>query len=248
MTQSPIFSLSLIRELRGSPLTVLIAILLLEQGGQIPVTAQALKDTTGYKDHTITDSLRILENPTRQFIVRITGGWRISSGFQLPLTFQDENRDIRGFDVSSCSSSNRKSKEIVNGEEQEIIEIRDIRDSDAFRANYKKALALGIRDPKASLMAALPNVTPDYIQAHVDQIKDDGHPLGTAIYRILHGWSIEIDEKKAKAKAVAELTAKATGHKPGCECIDCTMNRLGLPLCPTCHHIYQNCECPEETT
>lgn len=249
MTQ-PTFSISLIRELRGSPLTVLIAILLLEQSGQVPVTAQALKDATGYKDHTVTDSLRTLENPTRQLITRVNGGWRMTTAFQLPLTFEPgetQNRDIRGFALSSCSSSNRKSKKLLEEEEEERTEIRDIRGFDTFRANYKKAISLNIRDPKASLIAALPHVTPEYIQAHVDLARDDGHPLGTAIYRIIANWSIEINEKKESQRTKAKIAAQVTGHKPNCDCTDCTMFRFGAGLCPDCHHYHCECE-TEETT
>jgi len=98
----PIFTTSLVRELRGSPLTVLVAFLLLEQSDQVPVTAQLLKDITGYGDHTITDSLRALESPTRQIVSRVTGGWRLSTGFQLPLEIQ--NRDIRGFQATTTTT------------------------------------------------------------------------------------------------------------------------------------------------
>jgi hypothetical protein len=246
------FTAAIVRELRGSPLTVLVACLLLEQSGQVPITAQLLKDMTGYGDHTVTDSLRALESPTRQLLTRVAGGWRLTTGFQFPLEFQ--NRDIRGFGVSSsCSSFNRKSNKLLEEEEQETIEIRDIRDSDdllgkSFRANYKKALELNIRDPKASQLSALPHVTPEFIQAHVDQAHDDGHPLGTAIYRIIHGWCVEVDETKIKAKIISQDVANETGHKPGCKCTDCSMARVGLPICPDCHHIYQNCDCEGDSS
>jgi len=241
MTQ-PTFSISLIRELRGSPLTVLVAILLLEQSGQLPVTAQLLKDTTGYRDHTITDSLRVLASPTRQLVTRTTGGWRLASGFQLPLEIQ--NRDIRENVLSSsCSSSNRKSNKLLQEPEQETIENRDIR---GFAANHAAALQAGIRDPKASELSALPHVTPEYIQAHVAQAQEDGHPLGTAIYRIIHNWSVQVDESKLRERSIIQSVSKLTGHKPGCKCMDCSMARLGMPLCPNCRRIYQNCECESQ--
>jgi len=271
---SPTFTLSLVRELRGSPLTVLVAILLLESSGQVPITAQLLKDVTGFGDHTITDSLHALSSPTRQFVVRINGGWRLTAGFQLPLQLNSpdvsmlstgdvdkfphreashrENREYRGFGVSSCSSSNRrddKFNRILEEQEQEIFEIRAIRDSDAYRANYRQAIKLNIRDPKASELSALPHVTPDFIQAHVDQAKAENHPLGTAIYRIIHQWSPHtLDEKASNKFKIAELTAELTGHEPGCKCTDCTLSRAGLPVCPDCHHVYQNCECQDETS
>jgi hypothetical protein len=268
----PIFTLSLVRELRGSPLTVLVAILLLESSGQDPITAQLLKDVTGFGDHTITDSLHALSSPTRQLVVRVNGGWRISSGFQLPLEISTlstvgvdnfphrdivpegeasrrENREYRGFGIPSCSSSNRKDNkfnEILEEQEQEIIEIRDIRDSDTFRENYCLCLKLNIRDPKASELSALSHVTPDLIQAHVDQARSEGHPLGTAIYRIIHQWTPSLDEKATKKIAIEKFTSDLTGHQPGCNCTDCSMSRAGAPVCPKCHHIYQDCECKSE--
>jgi hypothetical protein len=244
---NPTFTLSLVRELRGSPLTVLVAIVLLEASGQVPVTAQLLKDVTGYRDHTITDSLHALISPTRQIVVRVNNGWRLAAGFQLPL--ETESRDNRGFVTSSCSSSNRKSKKIIGilkEQEEESRDIRDIRDPDLFRANYKQSLKLGIRDPKASELSALPHVTPEFIQAHVDATEAEGRPLGTAIYRIIHQWSPQIDEKVTEKMKVAKLTAELTGHKPGCKCTDCSFSRAGSPVCPDCHHIYQNCECESE--
>ena len=244
------FPIHQIRELRGSPITILLAIILLEQSGQVPVTAQLLKDVTGYKDHTITDSLRLLTLPERQMLTRVRGGWRLAMAFQIPLLLENrdirENRVIREFPPSSCSSSKNL---LVNPDseeqEEEIIEIREIRDSDAFRANYKTAVELGIRDPKASQLAALPHVTPEYIQAHIDQVNDQDLPIGTAIYRIMHKWAPRIDKAKSAKKEHAAQIAGLMGHEPGCKCSDCILASFGLPVCPDCHHVYQNCECEE---
>jgi hypothetical protein len=234
---APIFSINLIRELRGSPLTVLMAILLLEQAGQIPITAQLLKDITGYGDHTITDSLRVLESPTRQIIRHVINGWRLSRCFQLPLEFQPQNRDIRGF-IASSSCSLNESTVIYSEEEQE--ENRDIR---GFTDNHAAALKAGIRDPKATTLAKLPHVTPDFIRGHIAWVKKQGNSEGTAIYRIEHNWPVP-DEYISK-QANADHTAELTSHEPGCKCIDCQLVRAGAQLCPNCRHYY--CECEEST-
>lgn len=236
-TPAPIFTVSLVRELRGSPLTVLVAILLLEQAGQIPVTAQLLKDVTGYGDHTITDSLRALEAPTRQIIRRVINGWRLSRGFQLPLEIQSQNRDIRGFG-DSCSSSLIESTVIYSKEkQQEKEENRDIR---GFSENHAAALKAGIRDPKASNLAKLPYVTPDFIRGHAALAKSQGNPIGTAIYRIENNWLLS-DEFDGKQK-IAEAAAVITGHQAGCICIDCQFARSGASICPDCGHYYCTCE------
>ena len=211
--QSPTFSISLVRELRGSPLTVLIAFLLLEEAGQVPVSAQALKTVTGYTDHTIADSLRTLETPTRQLVARVTGGWRITTGFQLPLMFDPQNRDIRGNDLSSSSCSFNKNEQLNQGEEdQEETQNRDIR---GFTANRAAALRAGIRDPKASVLAGLAHVSPTYIAAHVAKAAEEGHPIGTAIYRITSGWE------------AAPLVEKSpNGHLTTCKCGKCQCSRF----------------------
>ncbi|TSA54216.1 MAG: hypothetical protein D4R38_02650 [Dehalococcoidia bacterium] len=213
---NPSFTLSLVRELRGSPLTVLVACILLEQSGQTPITAQLLKDVTGYKDHTITDSLRTLESPTRQLITRNIHGWHIAHGFQLPLEFSTElsttpvdqrsdpagngceirnhnsliNRDIRGFINSSSSSHKSKSKSFLLEEEEEGRN-RDIRDSLEFDENHKLLRANGVGEPKATNIARMHHVTPEYITAHFAAIEGTALSKGTAIHRIEHQWSTE---------------------------------------------------------
>lgn len=191
---TPQFTTSLVRELRGSPLTILVTCILLEQSGQIPITAQLLKEMTGYGDHTITDSLRALESPTRQLVIRVSGGWRLTRGFQLPLELSIENRDIRVFDVSSsCSSSNRKINNLLEEEEERKCENRAIRGF-GFEANLEAAYQAGIRDPKARHIAAMDHVTPQLIRDHVAQVQAQGLSLGTAIYRIEHNWSAPADK------------------------------------------------------
>jgi len=194
---APTFTISLVRELRGSPLTVLVAILLLEQSGQIPITAQLLKDVTGYRDHTITDSLHALESPTRQLVIRVTGGWRLTNSFQLPLSI--ENRDIRGFGASGGSSRFEESND------QLLLppdENRDIRDSyqvsaksQADRQTCKFAcITAGIHEPIASQISALVWTTPDYIRDHVAEVLSHGQEIGLAVWRIKNQWAAPTDK------------------------------------------------------
>lgn len=187
------FSTSLIRELRGSPLTVLVAILLLDQTGQVPVTAQLLKDVTGYRDHTITDSLRVLESPTRQIVSRVTGGWRLASGFQLPLTF--ENREYRDSfpvdDVVAVIEETSSSFEEINNNRPQNREYRD---------SYKAAVAAGIMDPKAGQIARLAWVTPAYINALEKDVKQGNwdNPIGMLIHRIQNHYPASTNSIQSK--------------------------------------------------
>jgi hypothetical protein len=190
------FTISLIRELRGSPLTILVACILLEQSGQVPITAQLLKDVTGYRDHTITDSLRALESPTRQLVTRVTGGWRLTEGFQLPLELSTgpvdnspQNREYRGFGVSSSPSLNKSESFLLEEEEEgKNRKYRGFANPD-FNENHKLLRSYGVGEPKATQLANLHHVTPDYIQAHFAAIKDTALSIGTAIHRIEHQWT-----------------------------------------------------------
>lgn len=234
---SPTFTLSLIRELRGSPLTVLVAIMLLEKSGQVPATAQLLKDTTGYGDHTLTDSLRALTSPTRQIVVRVAGGWKLASGFQLPLEIQ--NRDIRGFETVNAVN-------VVMVEEVKHLE-NNINSRDENREIRGFLIAAGIMEPKASKLARLPWMTKEYIAAHVKAIKYETweKPAGMLIHRLENQYPMPtINPDRLDPKAVA---AEWTGHEIGCHCEDCTMVRTGGTriMCPDCKHYH--CECEEET-
>jgi len=207
---NPQFTISLIRELRGSPLTVLVAILLLEHSGQVPVTAQLLKDVTGYKDHTITDSLRALESPTRQLVTRVTGGWRLTDGFQLPLSIQ--NRDIRGFDPSSSSSSSSRFEESNDPLLPPPDENREYRDSYQVSAKSKAArqackvacTTMGIHNPAADQISALVWTTPEYIHDHVAEVLRCGQVIGLAIWRIKNQWDAPIDKSDGRRYATGE--------------------------------------------
>lgn len=156
-----------------------------------PVTAQALKDITGYKDHTITDSIRILEDPTRQLVHRMYKGWRLSSAFQLPLGTDGTEviRDIREKVLSSSSGLidiDLKQNPLPPPEEN-----RDIREKlPNYESAHEAALKAGIRDPMAEKIADLPFVTPELIAGHVAQTQVEHKHLGAAIYRIMHQWPV----------------------------------------------------------
>jgi len=222
MTSAPTFTLSLVRELRGSPLTVLVACILLEQSGQTPITAQLLKDVTGYKDHTITDSLRALESPMRQLVIRCHGGWRLASGFQLSLELStgsvdnsSENREYRGFHASSSSSSRLEGNNDLlsplpllpdnNREYRDSCQV-SVKSQDNRRACKAACLAAGIHDPAASQISALVWVTPDYIRDHVAEVQRRGQDIGLAIWRIKNQWDAPKDKSDSKRYAEGKFS------------------------------------------
>ena len=238
---TPIFSTSLVRELRGSPLTVLVALLLLEQSGQIPVTAQLLKDVTGYSDNTVTDSLHALTSPTRQIVVRMAGGWRLAQGFQFPLEI--ENRNISDFEsVNAVNVVIEESDRLLEDNNNSRGENRNISDSHIRNLLHE----VGIQEPMAGRLAKLHWMTREYISAHAEQIKREtwDHPQGMLIHRLQNQYPAPEFKPDHKQEAIL-IAASATSHPAGCDCMDCTMVRLGgrNMLCPTCHHYH--CECKE---
>jgi hypothetical protein len=178
------FSFSLIRELRGAPITVLLAFILLEQSGQVPVTALLLRDSTGYGDHTVTDSIRALESPTRQLIFRVTNGWRLAKGFQLPLEYSGPNRDIR--DSLPTTTTARYEGTDQTSEAVVVInkENRDIRgfspEQEAIKRILEDAL---IGDPVKSQLIAMYD-DPLYVLAHVLRSSYEGEQSGLLIHRL----------------------------------------------------------------
>jgi hypothetical protein len=185
----------IIRTLRGSPITVLVAFYTLERDGQTPITARLLKQVTGYGDHTVTDAIALLETPDFQMITRARGGWRLAQASQLILPMPElENREKREYRekrdlLPSSSSSNRKDLELLVEEEEENREKREYREKRDFQQCLKLLHSHGVGEPKASRLAELHHVTPDFITSHFTAIADSSLSLGTAIYRIEHNWN-----------------------------------------------------------
>jgi hypothetical protein len=79
---------------------------------------------------------------------------------------------------------------------------------------WRRALLLqaGVREPKASQLARLPHATPDFVRAHLEATRAQGHPLGTAIHRIQNDWPVEQPTRKS-------------GHAEDCNCNWCVLDR-----------------------
>lgn len=80
---------------------------------------------------------------------------------------------------------------------------------DVIVENLKTLHARGIMGKKADKIARLDWVTPDYINAHVDQVLDDGDRLGLAICRMEDGDPAPETEADERAKYV---TGKYADH------------------------------------
>lgn len=209
LSEEYLFTTSLVRELRGSPLTILVAILLLEQNGQVPVTAQLLKDVTGYGDHTITDALRVLDSPTRQIVTRRSGGWRLTVGFQLPLEFQNpgiprENREKR--DSLTTTTATTRLEECEGLPVEAAVIKSQNRDYRGFgpeqKAIYKILFDAGVGEPVRSDLTRS-NKDPLFVLAHAIQAAYENIETGLLIHRIRYG---DVPQEKYRRQAEKKLS------------------------------------------
>lgn len=65
----------------------------------------------------------------------------------------------------------------------------------AFLAALGALHDAGIVDPAARRLARLLHVTPEYVRAHVEQANAERRPLGTAVYRMEHGWPMPVEKR-----------------------------------------------------
>lgn len=168
---------NLLRQLKGAPLAVLLAM----YWTRMTVSADWLVTVTGYSDKPVTQALKLLT--AYGWTVKSRGGWSLAEGVQLPL-MSGESEKFR-----SCSSSSDKEVTNLTIEEQE----ENRNNSDSFVANYRALKGYGVREPALSRLAALDHVSPDFVNAHVKRVRSERGNLGTAIYRIEHGWEAPLD-------------------------------------------------------
>lgn len=172
--------IKLLRQLKGAPLAVLLAM----YWTRARVSAEWLSTVTGYTDKPVSSALRLLT--AYGWITKVQGGWQISAGTQLPLGV-GESEKFR----ASSSSLNQGSSEIYSEEEEQ-----NRKNSDNFHANFRALKGYGVREPALSRLAALDHVTVDFIHGHIKQLQREKGHLGTAIHRIEKGWDfVEIPEE-----------------------------------------------------
>lgn len=166
--------IKLLRQLKGAPLAVLMAMLIVRSR----CSADWLVTVTGYTDKPITQALKLLS--AYGWIAKVGGGWQVSAGVQLPLMFSESEK----FRSSSSSSTYLTNVSTIEQEQQ----VRN--NSDSFTANYKVMKMNGIREPALSRLSALEHVTPQFILAHIKQVRNECGNLGTAIHRIENNWEM----------------------------------------------------------
>jgi hypothetical protein len=199
---------AMLRTLKGSPLSVLMALALAGQ----PVSATWLETVTGYTDKSIQSGLNVLV----EFGLATRNGryyWQIADGVaQLPLMvpeleelaeeiFEAPVDPEPAVEISIDSEKFRlgiiPSQSLASGFNQNLDQkessnpplARGPDDSEKFRLNSAALDENGIREPARSRLAALEHVHPRLIRYHCARATN----TGMAVYRIEHNWAVPDD-------------------------------------------------------
>ncbi len=208
------FTSSMVRELKGAPLSCLI---LMAMAGQT-VTAQYLERNSGYSDKIIGAALLYLQE--QGYITRNDRyAWRIAINVaQLPLMTlpnetepdiapqavdfdqQEPNSEITDTTRNNSESENLRvltrirsldltSKELLD------LPLLDIDDPEKLRVaeNLEACDRFGIGEPKRTAISKLKHVTSRMICFHCETVKLQGQKLGAAIFRIEKDWKVRED-------------------------------------------------------
>lgn len=206
------FDTRMIRELRGAPITVLVAIIALERTGCRPVTAAQLQTTTGYSANTITTALRALEDPTRSAIHRVTGGWITAEAYQLPLAYQtDENPDIENRKICESDSTTTTTRyeehkkriavAVINPDENRKIYDSLTPDQELVRTILTNDGTLG--EPTCTDLATKEWIDPEYAMAHVIRWAYENQETGLLVHRLRNQDQIGAMYRRKAAERIA---------------------------------------------
>ncbi len=177
--------MTFVRSIKGAPASVLLALLFTRH----PMTNQELQRWTGYSEESVTQAVRILLDLGWVSAVGPRGPWTMNTERQLPLGAGDIP-EIPGSIPSSSSIVDSNTLPMQEEDEKEGDAEPETIEDENFVKTLHALYDAGIREPTAGRLARLPHVTPEYVAAHVEQANAQGFRLGTAIYRIEHGWPI----------------------------------------------------------
>lgn len=215
--------ITFLRSIRGAPACVLWALIITRR----PMTNLEVQRWTGYGHDSVTPALRLLVDLGWVSARSPRGPWCLAAGRQLPMMqipetelggasgaaeIENSESGFPALPLSSSCSSNIEGATDIEQQEQLNAGFPHLHGhkpacSEALRA----LLQAGIREPKASALARLAHVTPEYVRAHVRKALEQGHALGTAIHRIERAWPLERNSKAA--------------HGEDCQCAYCRLRR-----------------------
>ncbi|NPV75320.1 MAG: hypothetical protein HPY59_02990 [Anaerolineae bacterium] len=182
-----VFTVEMLRTLKGPPLAVLIALMIAGQ----PVQNDWLARVTGYTDKPVRQALELLKD---YGMVTRNGryAWQVAGSVQqLPFLAGSQNylespaeEDQPGWKNSeSLTTTTATIVDCGDKPQQKQKNLKTSRKNSDF--DIKKCLYdAGIREPTLSQLEALPWVTLDYVQAMVKQARREKIGTGLLVHRI----------------------------------------------------------------
>lgn len=194
MVPAPVFSVRMVGELKGAPLSCLILLAMSNQ----PVSNEWLCMMSGYTDKPVALALKKLSSPEFQMARRAFGGWVINGVMQLPFELSDISRN------NSVPTTTTLLRDININKDSVVVASRNFSDSSKYDENMAACKQTMIWEPAASMLSVLEHVTPDFIVAHVESLLP-GQTRGLAILRIKNN---ELPSTwEAGARSAAEAAA-----------------------------------------
>lgn len=224
-------STALLRDLKGAPLSVLVAMLIARVEGLLPVGEKWLITASGYSQNKVREGLAYLAG--RGLIIRggRYEGWNLSSGaYQLPLTLsleilpgaaeleaetgesQSDSRDATttattlrvkgGGTEEAAAEKNTRESQFDSPAESDEEEGEGL-SPEQERENLRALREVGIMGTMAARLAKLARLTPEYIQAHARQAEREGKPIQILICRLRDG-DLLPEERSRRVWSVAE--------------------------------------------
>jgi len=162
--------IKLLRELKGPPLAVLMALAIVRQ----PVNAGWVEMVTGYGNQAITKALKLLVE--YQYIRKISGQkWQIADSIQMPLMENHENQEF----LPTTTNTIYEENEILS-ENKVIVEAKNHEKHDI----YNRLVEIGVGEPMRSKLMNMEHMNIDYLNAHIERENVEKKGLGLLIYRL----------------------------------------------------------------
>lgn len=174
-----VFSVEMLRTLKGPPLAVLIALMIAGQ----PVQGNWLARVTGYTDKPVRQALELLQE---YGMITRNGryAWQVAAGNARQLPFTDLDSQLPATTRNNSDSLTTTTAATIEGceekQQKQLKRNRKNSDSDIKKCLYDA----GIREPTLSQLESLPWVTLDYAQAMAKQAKREKIGTGLLVHRI----------------------------------------------------------------
>ncbi len=211
------FTLEMLRTLKGAPLAVLIALALTRQS----TGAEYLARVTGYSYKPTQQALKLLAD-YGLVTQNSRYGWQIASDYvQLPFILPESSsqepniRNVKSGNNSNSISTTATTTIVERQGVRSAAAVNNEKESENFQLNLKTLKDCGIYQPKASEIAAKDWVTPEYIRRHVEYGNTRGDNLGLVIYRMLAGDPAPLSEDEKRTEYFRELNRKLNGFAGG---------------------------------